>query len=137
MKFEPSIFCHENPWFIGETRLSYLLLNFDQSYRGRTILVPKTEHADLESLEEDTIGPLMVEVAAVGRHIKSAFNADRMNYASLGNVVGRLHWHLIPRYEGDANWGGPPWPVANPREPSGVERGETIDLIRSCLSAYA
>lgn len=73
----------------------------------------------------------------IGRHIKSAFKADRMNYASLGNVVGQLHWHLIPRYEGDANWGGPPWPVANPREPSDLERQETIDLIRGCLSAYA
>lgn len=137
MKFEPSIFCPENPWFIGETRLSYLLLNFDQGYRGRTILVPKAEHPDLESLNDEAIGPLMVEVATVGRHIKSAFNADRMNYASLGNVVSQLHWHLIPRYEGDANWGGPPWPVANPRDPSDVERRETIDLIRSCLSSYA
>lgn len=45
----------------------------------------------------------MVELALIGRHIKSAFNADRMNYASLGNVVSQLHWHLIPRYEGDAN----------------------------------
>lgn len=137
MKFEPSIFCTENPWFIGETRLSYLLLNFDQSYRGRTILVPKTEQPDLESMGDVDVGPLMVEVAMIGRHIKSAFKADRMNYASLGNVVGQLHWHLIPRYEGDANWGGPPWPVANPREPSDLERQETIDLIRGCLSAYA
>ncbi len=127
MKFEPTIFSIENPWFIGETRLAYLLLNFDQTYRGRTILVPKAGQPDLESLDCDAVRPLMVEVATVGRHIKSAFNADRMNYASLGKVVGQLHWHLIPRYDGDANWGNPPWPVGNPREPSDMERQEAID----------
>jgi diadenosine tetraphosphate (Ap4A) HIT family hydrolase len=30
-----------------------------------------------------------------------------MNYASLGNVVPHVHWHIVPRYRHDARWGGP------------------------------
>jgi diadenosine tetraphosphate (Ap4A) HIT family hydrolase len=137
MEFEQSIFRTDNPWFIGETQLSYLILNFDQTYRGRSILVPKASQTDLESLEDNAVGPLMVEVATIGRLIKGAFKADRMNYASLGNVVGQLHWHLIPRYERDPNWGGPPWPTSTPRDPSVLERQETIELIRAGLSVSA
>ncbi|MCV9964860.1 HIT family protein [Pararhizobium sp. BT-229] len=133
MKFEQSIFHPENPWFIAETPLSYLVLNFDQTYPGRAILVPKAEKPDLESVGDEDIGPLMLEVATVGRVIKEAFKADRMNYASLGNVVGQLHWHIIPRYEGDVNWGGPPWPITSPREPDDAERRSIIERIRDGL----
>ncbi|MBY3150875.1 HIT family protein [Rhizobium laguerreae] len=134
MKFEQTIFRDDNPWFIGETRLSYLILNFDQSYLGRSILVPKNETPDLESLEEGAVGPLMLEVAQIGRHIKTEFKADRMNYASLGNVVAQLHWHLIPRYEDDLNWGAPPWPVREPRTPSDAERQSSIQRIRRVVA---
>jgi diadenosine tetraphosphate (Ap4A) HIT family hydrolase len=30
-----------------------------------------------------------------------------MNYASPGNVMPYLHWHLVPRYKIDPRWGGP------------------------------
>jgi diadenosine tetraphosphate (Ap4A) HIT family hydrolase len=133
MKFDPTIFRTDDPWFIGETRLSYLILNFDQRYPGRAIVVPKAEASDMESLDEDVVGPLMLEVTRIGRHIKNEFKADWMNYASLGNVVAQLHWHLIPRYEGDPNRGAPPWPVREPRTPSDEERRSTIERIRHGL----
>lgn len=135
MKFDPAIFSTDDPWFIGETRLSYVILYFDQRYPGRSILVPKVEAPDMESLNDDDIGPLMQEVTQIGRHIKNEFKADRMNYASLGNVVAQLHWHLIPRYEGDPNWGAPPWPVRDPRTPSDEERRSTVERIRKGLVA--
>ena len=34
---------------------------------------------------------------------------DHVNVESLGNVVPHLHWHIIPRYVGDARWGMPIW----------------------------
>jgi diadenosine tetraphosphate (Ap4A) HIT family hydrolase len=133
MKFEKSAMSSDNPWLIGQTKLSYLLLNFDQTFLGRLILVPKHEQPDLESVDPVDLGLMMLEVADVGGQIKRAFNADRMNYASLGNVVEQLHWHIIPRYEGDRNWGGPPWPVNEPRHPTDEERNETIARIRNAL----
>nr|WP_250807400.1 HIT family protein [Neorhizobium tomejilense] len=137
MKFDTAIYSPSDPWFIGETRLSYLVLNFDQTFPGRSILIPKSTKPDLESLDDEGLGPLMLEVVQIARHIKQEFGAARMNYASLGNVVDQLHWHIIPRYDGDPNWGGPPWPVVSPRTPSEGERGATIRRIRPGLLGLA
>lgn len=133
MKFDPDIFRHENPWFLGELPHSYLVLNFDQTYPGRVILVPKKESPDLESLHPSDLTLLMAEVVYVGGQLKKEFAAARMNYASLGNVVEQLHWHIIPRYADDPNWGSPPWPVVTPKEPSAEERRAITARIRRAL----
>lgn len=133
MKFDTTIFRSENPWFIGEMPNSYLLLNFDQSYLGRVILVPKKEFPDLESLSPRNLALLMAEVVYVGGQLKQEFSAARMNYASLGNVVEQLHWHIIPRYKDDPNWGGPPWPVETPKEPSAEERDVIVERVKRAL----
>lgn len=133
MKFDASIFTYDNPWYIGQTNLSHVLLNFDQIYPGRTILIPKTDYPDLESVPDDIAAQLLSDVTAIARHIKQEFKAYRMNYAALGNVVQQLHWHVIPRYMNDLNWGGPPWPVGNPLEPNDQERQSLVARIRPGL----
>jgi diadenosine tetraphosphate (Ap4A) HIT family hydrolase len=34
---------------------------------------------------------------------------DKINLASLGNVVPHLHWHVIPRYRDDKHFPEPIW----------------------------
>jgi diadenosine tetraphosphate (Ap4A) HIT family hydrolase len=34
---------------------------------------------------------------------------DKINLASLGNVVPHLHWHVIPRFADDAHFPSPIW----------------------------
>lgn len=41
--------------------------------------------------------------------LKDAFAADKMNVATLGNVVSQLHMHVIVRRHGDAAWPAPVW----------------------------
>ncbi|MDF2489533.1 MAG: histidine triad protein, partial [Pseudomonas sp.] len=38
-----------------------------------------------------------------------AFAADKMNVATLGNVVSQLHMHVIVRRRDDAAWPAPVW----------------------------
>ena len=33
--------------------------------------------------------------------IRAVFDPKRINYECLGNIQPHVHWHLIPRYEGD------------------------------------
>lgn len=37
--------------------------------------------------------------------------ADKVNLASLGNVVPHLHWHVIPRFKDDPHFPAPVWSV--------------------------
>jgi diadenosine tetraphosphate (Ap4A) HIT family hydrolase len=36
---------------------------------------------------------------------------DKINLASLGNVVPHLHWHVIPRFVDDPHFPNPVWGV--------------------------
>jgi diadenosine tetraphosphate (Ap4A) HIT family hydrolase len=41
--------------------------------------------------------------------LKDAFAADKMNIATLGNVVSQLHMHVIVRRRDDPAWPAPVW----------------------------
>ena len=42
---------------------------------------------------------LWEDVMDVARAIQSAVSPRRLNYENLGNVVGHVHWHVIPRFD--------------------------------------
>jgi diadenosine tetraphosphate (Ap4A) HIT family hydrolase len=41
--------------------------------------------------------------------VREVMQPDKINLASLGNVVPHLHWHVIPRYTDDMQFPGPVW----------------------------
>jgi diadenosine tetraphosphate (Ap4A) HIT family hydrolase len=44
--------------------------------------------------------------------LREVMAPDKVNLASLGNVVPHLHWHLIPRFADDAHFPNPVWSAA-------------------------
>ena len=55
---------------------------------------------------------LMNTVNQVELAQRAVLDPDKINLASLGNVVPHLHWHVIPRYRDDAHFPGPIWAAA-------------------------
>ncbi|GGX99373.1 histidine triad (HIT) protein [Litchfieldella qijiaojingensis] len=49
------------------------------------------------------------EATEVGRVMKDATQGDKLNLATLGNVVAQLHLHVIVRKTDDAAWPAPVW----------------------------
>lgn len=41
--------------------------------------------------------------------IRDLYNVDKINIASLGNMVPHLHWHIIGRYKNDKHFPNPIW----------------------------
>jgi diadenosine tetraphosphate (Ap4A) HIT family hydrolase len=37
---------------------------------------------------------------------------DKINLASLGNMVPHLHWHVVPRWRDDSHFPAPIWAAA-------------------------
>ena len=81
-----------------------------QTYRGHVIVVVKGHHEDIGTMPPEHGASLYAEMTQVADAVRRAFNADHMNYLSLGNVVRHVHWHVYPRYRDDPNWGGAPIP---------------------------
>lgn len=70
------------------------------------------EMTDLAATERDEIMHTVYRVEAAMRQV---FRPAKINLASLGNVVPHLHWHVIARFENDANFPAPIW-AASQRE---------------------
>jgi diadenosine tetraphosphate (Ap4A) HIT family hydrolase len=64
------------------------------------------EMTDLTYGERDH---LMTLVFAVEEAIRHVMHPDKVNVASLGNMVPHIHWHVIPRYKDDAFYPSTAW----------------------------
>ncbi|GAB3263890.1 hypothetical protein GCM10027296_39740 [Chitinimonas naiadis] len=51
----------------------------------------------------------MNAVWAVEEVLRHELQPDKINLASLGNVVPHLHWHIIPRWRDDPHFPSPIW----------------------------
>ena len=100
---------HTSFWMkIRTLGVSTLYLDRNQTYRGHCQLIFDLRHAvGLESLSPGEFSAFMADLGAAATAIAGVCRPDLMNYASLGNVVPHLHWHLVPRYASDPRWGGP------------------------------
>lgn len=94
---------------LGDFTLCRVLLMNDSRYPW-LILVPRragiSELFELEMAEQQQ---LWQETSYVGQVLKDVFQADKINIATLGNVVKQLHMHIVVRMQDDAAWPAPVW----------------------------
>lgn len=89
---------------------STLYLDREQEFRGYSLLIFDRRHAiGLESLTEQEYRDFTHDLQRSAKAIQAVFQPDLMNYASLGNGIPHVHWHIIPRYTTDGKWRRSPW----------------------------
>ncbi|MEO8038873.1 MAG: HIT family protein [Betaproteobacteria bacterium] len=64
------------------------------------------EMTDLAPRDRDHLMRVVFAVEDAARRI---LVPDKMNLASLGNVVPHLHWHVVPRFTTDPHFPDPVW----------------------------
>lgn len=97
--------CH----VLGQFSLCQLLLMNDSNYPW-FILVPAREGiSEIYQLSSEDQQQLWQESTQLAAGLMQEFQGDKMNIASLGNVVPQLHIHHIVRYTSDASWPAPVW----------------------------
>ncbi len=95
--------------FCCDLSLSSLYLMNDKKYPW-FILVPRIEDVyDLTDLEFSSQIKLLEEINIVDGFLRENYQYDKLNVASLGNVVKQLHIHIIARYEQDYSYPAPVW----------------------------
>lgn len=119
---------------IGDFPLCSLLLMNDAHYPW-FILVPRREEvSELFQLDAADQAQLWQETTFLAETLKDTFAADKMNVATLGNVVSQLHMHVIVRRREDAAWPAPVW-GRHPAQPYSDEQVRQLkDKLRLVLT---
>ena len=90
--------------FEDDFALAYLDINpFSE---GHTLVIPKAHTTGLLDTPEETLAALLARVKKVAAHIKTALGCDgfhilQNNGAAAGQTVGHIHFHIVPRRNGD------------------------------------
>ena len=95
--------------FIKDLELSQLLLMNDSNYPWLILVPRKNNLTEIIDLDQDDQIILLSEINYVSKILKKHLNVDKINIASLGNIVSQLHIHIIGRYFNDISYPKPVW----------------------------
>ncbi|WP_312935324.1 HIT family protein [Pseudomonas sp.] len=94
---------------LGHLQLCSVLLSKDANYPWFILVPRRSAVSELFDLDEADQLQLWEETTRLAAALKSAYGADKINVATLGNVVSQLHMHVIVRMRDDAAWPAPVW----------------------------
>jgi histidine triad (HIT) family protein len=96
-----------------ETDQAVAFLDINPVNKGHVLIVPRAEAATLSDLPPEAAAHVGSLLPGLCRAVREATGADGLNVVvNHGEVAGQtvfhVHWHIIPRFRGDAvRW---PWP---------------------------
>ena len=118
---------------IGDLPLSRVLVINDANWPWLLLVPRRVGACEIVDLDEVEQAQLMTEIARAGRTLKTVTACDKLNIASLGNVVPQLHVHVIARRRGDAAWPKPLWGAVPPLAHDKDELDRFIQALRKAL----
>ena len=92
--------------FEDEHVIAHVSLHQKPENHGHIFIIPKKHIQNIYELPEELNAPLMSALRLLSRAIKKAFSAEGIhirqnNEPAAGQDVFHLHFHIIPRYQGD------------------------------------
>ena len=77
---------------------------------GHLMVAPREHTADFAALDPAVVAAVQAEIQACVRILAGTFSPQGFNVGmNLGRVAGagvvdHMHWHIVPRWEGDTNF---------------------------------
>jgi diadenosine tetraphosphate (Ap4A) HIT family hydrolase len=96
---------------VGDLELSRVLLMNDARFPWLILVPRRAAMRDLIDLAVDEQHVLLHEIGRCAQTLRDMDKPDKLNIATLGNVVAQLHVHVIARTVHDAAWPRPVWGV--------------------------
>lgn len=115
------------------TRCRVILVD-DRDYPGFCRVVWNAHVKEMTDLGIGERKYVMAIVFVVEQVLRELLQPEKINLASLGNLVPHLHWHVIPRFTDDVNFPDPIW-GARKREarPRAISREVLAERLRERL----
>lgn len=96
--------CH----VLGQLEQCHLLLH-SNALVPWFILVPDTERNEIYKLPDMQQHDVNRSIQRLAAFTEDFFGCDKLNIATIGNVVPQLHIHIIGRFLNDPWWPDPVW----------------------------
>lgn len=133
-----------DPSWIADGEQARLFLGDNQGCVGWCVLVLRRHVLHLDELSIGAQSSLFAEVARAARAIRAVFPASgpgggppRINYECLGNQVGHVHWHVIPRHADDPDPRNAVWAWPGERLAGRLQEHERLGLVGQLRAAHA
>lgn len=78
----------------------------EQSHRGRVIAAHKKHVGDMTELTPEERCSYFEDIAKISSAFRKIFNPQKINYGAYGDTGSHLHFHLVPKYKDEYEWGG-------------------------------
>ena len=99
------------PTVYRDDKLSVIMVD-DAAYPGFCRVIWNDHVKEMSDLSPEDRLTINEAVYQVELALVSVMKPLKVNLASLGNMVPHLHWHVIPRFEDDAQFPNPVWAPA-------------------------
>lgn len=120
---------------ICKLQVSTVYLMRDQTHKGRCVVKFNDHKQELFELTEEEKKQYMDDIANVAKALKELFSPDKINYASYGDTVTHMHFHVVPKYKDGVEWGSPfNVGLEEKKILSDKEYEELIELIKNKVS---
>ncbi|MEY8674056.1 HIT domain-containing protein [Francisella philomiragia] len=73
------------------------------------IVVPFTDRTEWYQLDDSQQYNINKIINKLSNFIVKEYKADKLNIATIGNVVKQMHIHVVGRFENDHVWPAPVW----------------------------
>jgi diadenosine tetraphosphate (Ap4A) HIT family hydrolase len=70
------------------------------------ILAHNKHVSEMIDLSDEERNQFYADIAKVARAIHKVYKPNKINYGAYGDTGCHLHMHLVPKYEGQFEWGG-------------------------------
>lgn len=109
----------------------------DADYPGFCRVIWNRHEREMTDLSLEERNLLMAAVWQIETAVRDVMQPHKINLASLGNMTPHLHWHVIPRFEDDAQFPGPIWaPAQRITAPEVLaQRRELLPTLRTAIRA--
>ena len=118
---------------ICDLEVSTLYLFKEQSHPGRVVLAYKEHIGEQFEIPEADYLRFMLDLRRVGKALEETFHPAKVNFGAYSDTLKHAHWHIVPKYEGEFEFGGVF--AMNPKQTylTEEEYAERIRLIREAL----
>ena len=91
--------------FICDLQVSSLILFKEQSKPGRVIVAYKDHVSEIVNISDEERNKFFADVNRAAKAIHAAFHPVKVNYGAYGDTGCHLHFHLVPKYRDEFEWG--------------------------------